>query len=56
MRCIFPLILIKDVAIIIAEVITMKEKECQKQEKQNKNVEFAKEISNNEKKKNQNKK
>lgn len=51
--CAFPLILIKDMAIIILEVIIMKEQECKEQcgQKQAKNVEFAKEIFNNETKK-----
>jgi|GEM_PF-2587208 len=52
---IFPLILIEDMAIIILEVISMKEKECKQEcnQKQNKNVEFAKEIFNIENKKNE---
>jgi len=54
-RCILPLILFEDMAIIISEVINMKEKECKQEcnQKQNKNVEFAKEICNNVNKKNE---
>jgi len=42
-------------AIILLEVKNMKEKECKQEcnQKQNKNVEFAKEIFNNENKKNE---
>jgi|GEM_PF-2321124 len=53
LRCIFPLILIEDAAIIILGVMNVKEQDCKKEQKQNKNVEFAKEIFSNENKKNE---
>ncbi|GMA97676.1 hypothetical protein PIPA1_04760 [Pelosinus sp. IPA-1] len=53
MRSILPLILIKVMAIILLEVINMKEQKCKQEQnrKENKNVEFAKEIFNKENKK-----